>query len=198
MSTLRLRSLFSLLLSSALLLTLAACDSGGDDDGGSTVSGEATLNISGDGIDRSFDWNAFYAVGTDPESGNSGVVVYLYTGEEFTGEDSFAFMARESDRPGEGSYSFADIDSSSDEVFRDQFGFIGLLPAESGTFELFYSSGGGRLDITTSSSSRLAGQFNLSGTFYGSPADTSGAEVTISGSFDAPSGEFVTPGGTGL
>lgn len=202
MRTSRLAHVFSLpLLCGVLLLALAACDSnGGDDDEGEDdlASGEATLSLSGEGIDESFDWNAAFAVGTDPDTGEEGIVIYLYPGQDIAGAAQYAFISRVgATRPSTGTYEFGDVDTDEDDAFMQKFGMLGMLQSSNQTFELFYSDAGS-LTITSSSQDRLAGSFDIDGTFFtysGGQQEPQEVDIDITGSFDAESTPtIVVPG----
>jgi len=197
----------SIALCFALLFFVTACDSGGSNDNdhgdngnGDTGNdqGQVSFSITGEGVDESFTGNAFFATGEDPESGEEAFVVYSFAGDEFTPEEggTYAILGRSSSRPSTGSYSFANLENNNNpDVLRDQFTLMISMGRQNGdqVSETYFSSSGG-LEITASSSDRIAGEFDLTGqgfTFDGNQPQE--VEVSISGSFDAPGGEYFSP-----
>jgi hypothetical protein len=193
----RFQRLLSLPLCAVLTFTLilVGCDTdGGEPEEEEDPNGESIFRVSGNGVNESAEWNATFATGTDPETGNSGFVVYMYPGEQPAEGSPFVFISRTSERPDEGSYSFGDVSSGDGNSFQSEFGMFGVLSRNQESFEIFYSDSGGALDITSSSGSRVEGNFDLNGTFFIPSAVPEGVDVSISGSFKAPNGAFFAPG----
>jgi len=171
-----------------LLGLLTACDSGGDngDDDGpdpGDLTQEFTLNVTGNGVDESFEG---FSVWGEPDDG-SGATAFVVVFSENSGSTmsgSSGFLYRQGDRPGTGSYAVADIDTETDALV--DFAFYFLRTSGSSTFVNYYSSGG-TIDITTSNDNTVAGEFNIPGTRI-EPTGTGGVQevdVTLSGSFSA-------------
>ncbi|HEX7070943.1 MAG TPA: hypothetical protein VF190_09065 [Rhodothermales bacterium] len=162
---------------------LAGCDSGGDDgngdgNGNGNGNGNSTfeVQITGEGIDESFEGTAVWGTGEDPETGEDAFVLVMVAG---TGTTSNAvYFYRASDRPGEGTYELVDIQG---EVL-DGFQAIAFLN------NVIFGATGGTLTISSSSSSRVAGSFSF-------PAinPVNQAEVTVEGTFNATSGVVNVP-----
>lgn len=197
------RSLGLLTLAFALLFSLSACDStdsNEDDDGpGDTPPETVSMSIGGDDVEM----NAFFATGEDPDTGEQGFLIYLTEADDLSGDgsgfqsgDAFGVIGRLSTQPGTGTYSFADIEfNDSDDVLRDQFGFVYFEGVGTQNQRIVLSNGG-TLELTTSNSDRVAGTFDIDGaavTFDGT--GSSEEDVTIEGSFDASSAPFFVPGG---
>ena len=192
------RGLGTLLLAFVFMLSLSACDStdSNSDDNGDTPPETVSMSIGGDDIEM----NAFFASGTDPETGEDAFIIYLTEADDLSGDGSFqtgnafGIIGRLSTRPGTGTYSFADIEfNDSDEVLRNQFGFI-FFEGVGTQNQRIVLSNGGDLELTTSNSNRVAGSFDVNGTaltFSGTEANEE--DVSIEGNFDAPSAPFFIP-----
>jgi hypothetical protein len=167
----------SLLFGLFLLVSVAGCDSN-DDDGDGEGAGEFTIEISGD-IDRTFSGFAYFGQGEDPETGEEAFVIFLSNTEDVDAASSYAFIGRDSDRPGTGNYQFADFEDT-DDLPENQFVLLVFLGDDA-----FFSTGG-TLRLTTSNSNRVAGDFEATATGLifsgGVPQEV---EVEISGEFDA-------------
>ncbi|PEN05988.1 hypothetical protein CRI93_10925 [Longimonas halophila] len=192
------RAFGTLLLALALVLGLTACDSSGsnDDDNGSTPPETVNMSIGGTDVEL----NAFFATGTDPETNEEGFLIYLTEADDLSGSGSFqtgnafGIIGRLSPRPETGTYTFADLElNDSDDVLRDQFGFVYFEGVGTQDQRIVLSSGG-TIELTTSNSSRVAGSFDITGTaltFSGTGANEE--EVSIEGNFDAASAPFFIP-----
>lgn len=190
------RAFGTLLLALALVLGLTACDSGGsnDDNNGSTSPETVSMSIGGAEVEL----NAFFASGTDPETGEEGFLIYLTEASDLSGGsgfqtgDAFGIIGRASTRPVTGTYTFmdADFNETDEDLLRDQFIFVYFegLGGEDGRIIL---SDGGTLELTTSNSDRVAGTFDIDAT----TATFTGSEesISIAGSFNAPGTSFFIP-----
>ncbi len=144
------------LITVALLFGLTACDDSTTDplnpDPG-TVTAQAEV----DGETFNFSGNAFFAEGADVEGESAGMAV-LFTNLEscIVDEDElpvppYAVLARETTRPGTGTYPLASFE---DEDFGEDFGFFwldtnGAILSESGS-----------VTVTTSTSDTFAGSID--------------------------------------
>ena len=182
----------TLILVLALPLTLSAC--GGDDDpAGPDVDaddGTFALEMSGD-VEQSLEGVAYFGAGTDPETGESGWILWLSTSEdESTGQT--LYFVRNGDRPGTGTYTLSDPDALEGNDTAIGAVFLGTTGTNSTTMLV---STGGSLVVTESSDGDMEGSFTVQaqGTSFvgGQPAE---ANVTITGEFDAESGETFHPG----
>lgn len=191
-NSISLRASFSaltcLLLSLALVLSLAACDSGGgngdgDGPGEQPFEDSFTLNVTGEGVDESFEGASFF--GEVTEEGETVFAIYFGEADEETPGDInpndgfFGVFVRQS---GGGvstqTYTVADIEASN--IAPDAFLFA--LISDSGTSLI--GSRSGTLTITSTSNNTIEGTFDMEGVRI---IGTTGAEtdVTISGSFQA-------------
>lgn len=194
------RSLGLLTLAFALIFSLSACDStdsNEDDDGpGDTPPETVSMSIGGDDIEM----NAFFATGEDPETGDQAFIIYLTEADDLSGGsgfqsgNAFGVIGRLTDQPDTGTYSFADIEfNDSDDVLREQFGFV-FFEGVGTQNQRIVLSNGGTLELTTSNSNRVAGSFDINGaaiTFDGTGA--SEEDVSIEGTFDASNAPFFVP-----
>lgn len=170
-----------------LLGLLTACDSGGDngDDGPDPgdLSQEFTLNVTGNGVDESFEGFSGWSE-VDDGSGTTAFVVVFAENSGTTTSGSSGFLYRQGDRPGTGTYAVADIDTETDALV--DFAMYFLRASGSSSFVTYYSSGG-TIDITASSANTVAGEFSIPGTRIESTG-TGGVQevdVTLSGTFSA-------------
>ena len=166
------------MLTGAVLVS--GCDSDGndDDDNGGNITGTFDVQITGDGINESFDGLAFWGTGEDEETGEEGFAIILTEPETEQEPDLLAFYMPGS-RPDEGTYPIFDSMTGGDDI-------------DPGTFGAFVSAGNliiaitdGTVDIETSSSTRVAGDFSLTGTSIDLSNPTEGVEVTVTGDFNA-------------
>lgn len=193
-----------LLLTLLISFSVTACDSGGvdgDEDDGDAASSSFSLSIDGEGIDESIEGIAFFGEVNDPETGEQAFAL-LFTdaqsanasqeGATFTG-----WFGRASNRPGTGSYTIANVEEG-DALASDQFVAWMSRTAGGSTMPEVYLATGGRLQISSSSDSRIEGQFEMSATTFVRNAEGQSREVpvTIEGSFDAASSTALSfPGG---
>jgi hypothetical protein len=187
-----------LMLALVLIAGLSACDSSdsNDDDNGEAPPQTISMSIGGSEVEL----NAFFASGTDPETGEDAFLIYLTEASDLSGGtgfqsgDAFGVIGRSSSRPGTGTYSIADVTlENSNELLRDQFAFV-YFEGIGTQNQRFVLSNGGDLEITTSSSSRVAGSFEIDGASitFGNTGFTE-EDVTIEGSFDASNAPFFIP-----
>ncbi len=180
-----------LALSMALVLPFAvtACgdDSTGPDDQG---TGTFSATVSGD-VSDNFSGEAFFGEGTDPDTGETGWILWLTTSEsETTGKA--VYFVREGSRPGTGTHSLANMEN--DEL---QPGVIGamMIDYESESFSGVFVSTGGSLVLNESGNDRMKGSFTIQATGFtveaGAPVE---ASVTITGQFDGIGGDVAYPG----
>lgn len=169
-----------------LLGLLTACDSGGDNDDGpdpGDLSQEFTLNVTGNGVDESFEGFSGWSEVNDGTGATSFVVIFAEnSGSQTSG--SSGFLYRLGSRPGTGTYAVADIDTETDALV--DFAFYFLRSSGTSSFVSYYSSGG-TIEITSSSDNTVAGEFSIPGTRIESTG-TGGVqevEVTLSGTFSA-------------
>ena len=128
-SYLALRRISTLILAFVLLVALSACDStdsNNNDDGDDAPPETVTMSIGGSDVELS----AFFASGTDPETGEEAFLVYLTESNNLSGDSdfqsggTFGILGRSSTRPGTGTYSVADVtQDDSDELLREQFAY---------------------------------------------------------------------------
>jgi hypothetical protein len=162
-------------------VVLAACDSGSDDVRFTDSSYE--LDVTGDGIDASFQGNALF--GEDSDDYGEPYFAIVFTDQRDIDdidaeEDNFGAFVRRGSGVSRREYAVADIVSSS----LDSGDFLFLLSEEEGTD--VYVSRGGTLTITSRSSSVIEGTFSVPGTRVRySDTDTTVADVTIAGNFEA-------------
>jgi len=190
--SLRLRAGFLLL--TALLLPLTACDSGGsNDDEPEVAEGRVNVSISGE-ASSSFEGFAYFYEATDPDPDSDDTVFGLVlssTDTENPGTSSqFIFIARQSSRPGTGTYDFVDLesDADSDDLDADRFAaWVSPATSDESVFG-FYFSNGGTLTIDRSSDDGVAGRFEINATGFQFSSESQEPEeinVTIEGAFDA-------------
>lgn len=192
------RTAAPLSLALVFAVSLTACDSTDSNSDDTNEAPPETVSMTIGGAD--VEMNAFFATGTDPETGEDGFIVYLTEadnlsgGSAFQSGDAFGIMGRLSSRPGTGSYSVVDISrDDSDELLRDQFAFIYFEGVGTMSQRIVVSSGG-TVEISTSTNDRVAGSFDidaLSTTFSGS--SFSEESVSIDGTFDASNVPFFVP-----
>lgn len=195
------------LFAALLLIPLSACDSGG---AGEDVNNEFTLTIeptssstSSAALDASQDeinGFSFFFDAENPETGEQAFGIYLNDAESFSKRDAtqglFGFIARSSSRPEAGTYSFT---SGEGGIGTSQFtGFLyeDFTNVQS---EPFYVIESGTLTLDASSSSRVSGSIDATGTEYiftGSAYEQQTVQIT--GHFTAEDVEtfvpFNTPG----
>jgi len=154
--------------------TLAAC--GDDSTGPKNSTGTFSAKSTG-GLTRSFSGDAIFGSDDTPE-GEAFVVGLL-------GDAEFVIIGRKNlTRPATGTYSIVDI-SGETAPTADQFFSVAYFEVNGGASEQAFVSTGGQLKVTTSSSTRFAGTFTMTGVC--TACGTGGADVTaeVSGSFNA-------------
>lgn len=175
----------------ALSVVLAACgggDSTGPDNGGTT--GSFSVSISGDLTD-SFDGQAFFGEATDPETSETGWVLWLTSTEAQTTGQAVYFV-RQGSRPGTGTHSLANLDD--DSLDQGQIGAL-VFDYTSGSFPVSLFATSGSLTVTSSSSSGMSGSFTMQATGVVFDGDEpSEVDVTVSGEFSALGGNVFYPG----
>ena len=186
MKTLR-YSLLACFLAGALLVT--GCDSNdddGDNGGGGGNLGTASVQITGEGIDEEFDGISFFFAGEDPETGEQGIVIWLSPSQSQQTTGVWFYM--NNGRPGEGTFSLVDLTGeNSESELESSFAAMAFLD------NMTIQSTGGTLRLTSSSSTRVGGNFDFVATGF-SVANPEGVEVTVEGSFNAiTSGNIVFP-----
>jgi hypothetical protein len=179
---------FAVTLALALPFTIAACN----DDGGPTgVDGATTFTatVSGD-VSTSFEGQAHFGQATDPQTGETGWVVWMSTTEDpNTGQN--IYLVRQGTRPGTGTHAFVDLDHI------EQTDGIGALYLDfsGGQLATVMASTGGTLTLTESSDNRVRGSFSIQAEGIaldqGEPFEGS---VTIAGEFSATTGSVFFPG----
>lgn len=203
------RRLFSLpLLCLALFFGLTACDSGGSNGGG--VNNEFSMDVTPKSS-SSGSVNAKAALRDTTISGFS----FFYSGQNSDGEDAFGlylsgnesfdnpqqglfgFFARNSRRPGTGSYNLVSLEQEFDSG-----NFIGVLYEDfGGDFRdaPFYVPQGGTVDLNTSNDDEVSGTVTIP-TAYAitfdlttTPATVDTTEVRIEGSFTAKNVDNFVP-----
>jgi len=167
-----------------LLGVLTACDSGGDNDKGldpGDLTQEFTLNVTGNGVDESFEGFSGWGE-VDDGSGATAFVVIFAENMSSTTSGSSGFLYRLGNRPGTGTYAVADIDIKTDALA--DFTFYFVRTSRSSSFVSYYSSGG-TIEITSSSDNTITGEFSIPGTRIESTNTGSVREVvvTLSGTF---------------
>lgn len=183
-----------LLLLAALLLPLTACDSGGsNDDAPEVAEGRVNVSVSGE-TSGSFEGFAYFYEATDPAPDSDDTVFGLVLSNTDTENPStngqFIFIARQSSRPGPGTYDFVDLgsDAGSDDLDSDQFAaWVSPAISDENVFG-FYLSNGGTLTIDRSSDDGVAGRFEINATgfqFTNQSQEPEEINVTIEGAFDA-------------
>lgn len=182
------------LLLAALLLPLTACDSGGsNDDEPEVAEGRVNVSVGGE-ASGSFEGFAYFYEATDPDPDSDDTVFGLVlssTDTENPGTNSqFIFIARQSSRPGTGTYDFVDLqsDADSDDLEADRFAaWVSPAISDESVFG-FYFSNGGTLTIDRSSDDGVAGSFEINATgfqFTSGSQEPEEINVTIEGAFDA-------------
>jgi hypothetical protein len=174
----------------ALPFALSACgddSTGPDDDQG---AGTFSATVSG-GVSDSFSGQAFFGEGTDPDTDETGWVLWLTTSESETSGQAIYFV-RQGTRPGTGTHSLADIEN--DELAAGAIGAM-MIDYESDSFGGVFVSTGGSLVLSESDNDRMKGSFTIEASGFvteaGEPVETS---VTITGQFDGTGGNVVYPG----
>jgi len=196
-----------LLLAIVVGLTTVACDSGGDNNAAPDVRNEfsfdvTTLSDSGDAAtadesaQTTLDGFSFFYAGSAPESDEELFVIYFtqenVLNDESSSEGLFGFIARESLRPGSGTYPLGTFESGGDA--QNDFGMIlfdnvGDFGTEGGSLS-WYVVEAGTVNLTTSSDDRVEGTVSaeaLNLTLDGNTSDSTW--VTIDGAFTARNGE---------
>lgn len=181
-----------LMLGVLLSLSLGACDSATDgmidEDDVSTNAFELTVESTDQ--TRTLEGLSFFVAGTEPESGEQAFFIYLTDAEENPEEASiFGIIGRATDRPGTGSYTFVNADPEDgdfdEELLNDQFILI-LWEFTDAGFAL-HTSTSGALELSTSSSDRVAGSFELTAsTLSFASGEEETFTTTVTGAFDAP------------
>ena len=173
-------------------LSAFAVGCGGDSptDGGgagtytATISGALTGTISG---------NAFFATGIDPDTQEQAWIAYLVDGNissGFTAGDNVMFFGRGA--PTERTYNLEDISTTNEFPDGEAGGFVITYTGQ--TLVGALGSTGGTLVVTSVSGTTMNGTFNF--TAEGSVFDGANyvpGSVTVSGTFQATGGNFLTP-----
>lgn len=174
-------------------LALGACS--GDDTptgsggGGGGAAGSFTVDVTG-GVTGSFSGSAVQAeTPVDPSTGQQGWVIFLGSA---SGTADGAFIVRAGSRPGTGSYSVADLNTSTG-LTNDQWG--ALITLGSGTSLAFLGlSVSGSITITSSSADRVEGtlDFQVTGSDPSNPQQQ--VTATVTGNFSAVGSTVNFPG----
>jgi hypothetical protein len=181
---------FTLLLCGALALTLAACDSSGSDEDDSEEAGTASVEITGDDVDRSYEWEAVFGAATNS---NGDQAFSLFLGTEGNASTKNFLISWNADRPDEGDYEFANIYDDEDDPLQNKFALVGRVGSSDDEIaEALYSKSGPRLTIDASSEDRLEGSFELDGILVRTSAEgqLEETDVTITGTFEASGTDF--------
>ena len=186
MAMLPIRKLTTIASITLLAIALTACDSGGDnDDDNNQPPGSFSIVVAGD-MDLEMDGFAFFGEAEHPDTGEDVFVIYFSeSANPSNPQGRWAFVGRNSGRPGTGTFSFVNGELDG-ELPDDQFILVmtvGSVGAGSSTFV----SDSGELSITSSSSNRVEGSFEVTATGFEISGGGTGEElnVTIEGSFDA-------------
>lgn len=183
--------LFATILALPLVAGLAGCE--GDDNGTPTepTTGTFSATVSG-AINEEIDGVAFFGESTDPETGETGWVLWLSTSEQQSAGNTLYFF-RLGDRPGTGTYPLADLEE--DDYEDGDLGALYNSVNQDGSGGATFISTGGTLTVSASSSGGMEGSFDIQafGTVFSGGTATQGT-VTIEGSYDAIGGTVGFPG----
>ena len=161
----------------ALALLIGAC---GDDSTGPGLTGDFTGNVTGDQT-KSLRGDAFFSFGSIFGEPETGFALLLLEGSALGDNDDLIIIGREQEgRPAVGTYPIADQEGppAPSEFVASWF------PATGEEIDGQFTSTGGSVTITSSTSRRLRGtfEFEATGTMGDSPTQL---DVTVTGSFDA-------------
>ena len=180
------RKLTSFATIALLALALTACDSGGDNgDDNNQSPGSFSIVVAGD-ADLEIEGFAFFGEAEDPDTGEDVFIIYLSeSANPSSAQATGAWIGRNSGRPGTGTFTFVDGELDG-EIPEDQFVLVMTVGAGSDESRTFVSNSG-ELTITSSSSNRIEGSFDVTGTGFQITGGVPGEElsVTIEGNFDA-------------
>ena len=185
-------------------LFVTACDSGGSND---SVDNQFSLTIepassSGtivEAVQKELNGFSFFYEGENPNTGEKAFGIYLSDNESFSKQNAtdglFGWVARSSDQPDSGSYSFTMQPDPGDN------NFVGFFYEDFANFqnEPWHVIESGTIQINESSGNKVSGSIEATGTTY-TPTDGGVTEepVTITGSFTAKDVEtfvaFNSPG----
>lgn len=182
-----LKRLTSIATIAFLALALTACDSGGDndDDDNNQPPGSFAIVVTGD-TDFELDGFAFFGEAEDPETGEDVFVIYFSeNANPSSTQGTWAFVGRNSARPGTGTFTFVNGELD-DEIPAEQFVLV-MNVGSGGAGSSTFVSDSGELTITSSSSNRVEGSFDVTATGFQVTGGGAGEELSVSieGSFDA-------------
>lgn len=183
------RRILALTLAMALPLGLSACKDDGTGPNDDLADGTFEASVSG-GVTADFTGQAFFGEANDPGSGESYWVLILTSGSENSGRT--IYFGRLGSRPGTGTAEIADI--STDEPETGEV-FSWFFDYTSQTLAGAFGSTDGVLTITESSGDQMTGSFTIAAT--GTAIQNGEAvevDISITGSFDAQSGNVGLPG----
>ena len=179
----------------ALSTILVACgDDSGDPVGIDEVfQGTYTATLTG-ALTETLSGRAWFGSGTDPETGESAWIAYLVTDAQnplAAGENVMFFGLGEPQQTG---YVLADISGGGEFPEGGAAGMVLTYAAQ--TLSGAFSSTGGSLTVTSLSSTRMDGTFNFTaeGAVFTGGVPSEGT-ITVSGSFEAEGGSFLSPFG---
>lgn len=180
-----------------LLVPLTACDSGGEQD----INNEFSFTVQSLSPNSKTEAAAlqtqeisgfsFFFDAENPMTSTQTFSIYLHGSESFSRQDAtqglFGFFARASERPEAGSYDFSNPDS-----ILSTSRFHGILYEDFADPQNapFYVINSGNLTIESSSSNRITGSIEVSGTSF---AGDSQEAVSITGTFTAESVDTFVP-----
>jgi len=166
------------------------CEDDDDPTGPPTDEGSYSFTISGD-IDASFSGEAWFSAYEDPETGDSGFVIWFFTDdEEAETGDNLWFVHGGEALPPENEYPIGSFDDLEDDELNPNY-FYGVFAGYQNA-NAFLGSEDGTLTVTTSTGNLYEGTFSM--TAEGVSFDTGDdIAVTIEGEFSAISGPIVIP-----
>lgn len=151
---------------------------GDDDPTGPGDDGMFTATISGD-INKSLSGNAWFWSGVI--EGESGFVLWLFSEIDNEDIDDAIWFSREgTTRPGTGQYVISNYENWGEEGWNPQH-FMAWYTGD----ETIVWSVSGSITLTTSTSNRVAGNFQFQASGMSSQNQGDQISVTISGEFDA-------------
>lgn len=166
------------------------CDDNDDPLSPPTDDGSFLLEISGD-VEASFSGEAWFGSSEDPETGQTGFVLWLFTDDENiqTG-DNLWFVHLGATQPAETEYPIGDFEELEEEEPNPEV-FYGIFAGYS-VANAFLGGESGTIDIATATSSEVTGTFSF--TASGISLET-GDEITaqMEGEFNAVPGPVVIP-----
>lgn len=166
---------------------LTACDSGSDDGGSPLLESSFSIDISGQGVDRSYSGNAYNGVIEDSD-GKQTFAVTLDVLDESAAVTGF--LHRSGTRPSEGTYALADID---DATAVSQSTFIFYIVDATDNVPDVYVANGGQVTITESTGDVVRGELSIPATYVElSPSGETRSDVQIDVSFTAVNNPAVT------